>query len=531
MTTEVNKTHYDMLIIRCDDLNVAKYSQKVETLCCCVQPKKRLVIKSLKEKKLDKSLATTNKILFLLSSTSGDLHKDVERWFSAYPEFCRTSTFSCLVVHEVLSSQPFTYQFTDEVGELSSWKVVNVKSLADVFQWFPDVIQFLYDVITDADRKMTPGKRTSNSVTPSPREVLPPRDEQHLLKVNIDNLLARFHDRITARKFRADTEQIIAVAFGNDVTIPFYAYDRYRRAKINGGKVLFFFTTEVEFTPSIKDLSTHTFYPGQHMEGILLLICALFSMDYADHQRSPVLDTPKGSLMVDEEGIFWDRMEQLGNRSLSLQRREPESGQWTEIQSRLPLFKSSYKFRRSSVDATTEYRIVQEDESGQLSEPLYFTETPWQTLQRKGLAFLLVILFLPNIGLTLAFSPINVSLFIANKRQNAALKETTNLQRNTRIAVVIFWAHCSAAFILGSVAIILQHIYRSFYSFPFWFGLLVPFVLVCLNYTIRGQFTKYASRNLVTTTLPGFIIPPLDMCYVFWNNPFMSFAGNCVRRH
>ena len=532
MTSSLQGSRCDVLVIHSEDVQAVKFSKRMVDLCGCVDPRKKLVVKPISEKKLDKSLLVADKILFLLSGSSGDFHRDMGRWMTVFPEYSRQSSFSVLVVHEMSSSsEAFSYKFCDEAGELSVWRIVNVKMLKDVFQWWPEVIHFVYDLKEDIEHQSKPHKSAASQVSPSPKEVKPLLDEQHQLKQDLDRLTERYHKQATQRRFRALTQPVISVAFGRDITIPFYAHACYRKAKINYGKVLFFFTTEIEFHQFITDLSTHTFYPGQYMEGILVLICVLTNMEFTDRQPSKPLDKPKGPLFITDRGLFWGRMQAMGNCSLSLQRREPESGEWTEIDPRVPLFQFQYTLRRSTMDATKEFRLVKTDESGQLSEPLSYSESSSQYMYRKCLAMLIALLIFPNVCLTIAFAPFVIGAFVVFKRRKDSPWKVTSLERNNELAGVIYWSHCTMAILIGALLILLQHIYNSFNSILFWNVLLFPFVLVCSNYMIRGLFSRYAKHSLVTSTVPGYMIPPVDVCYAFWNNPFMSFSANCCQRN
>lgn len=523
----IDEVTCDLLIVRCEDVTVVKYAQKIVDCCACVEPKKVVIIKSLA--KSDKQTVLTRKILFMVTSTSGDHQRNIERWLTLFPDFARAKK-SVLIVHEVQESiDKFTYQFQDNHGQVIGWKIVNVKSLVDSFGWWPEVLEFIYDI---KSYQVKPTRKTKvRAINVTPRDANAQKNvDQYCLKENLDTFVAKYHDKSDRSKLGIDTKKILVVAFGSNITIPFYAYERYRQTKINGGKVVFFFTSEVEYYPILKALSTHRFCPGQHMDGILVLMCCFASMEYLD-PHPPAVKQPPGPLMVNKGGIFWIRLMQMGNRSLSLQRRDVLLNQWVEIESKLPLFKTSYVFTRSPSDATKEYRLVQEDDDGQMSEPLNFTETTGQLFERKALAFLVIILNIPNILLTLVFSPVTVTAFLVHRKRQGKLHVITSLDRNSKVAVVLFWIHSSLAFVLGSVGIILQHIFLSLHSVGFWFGLLIPFVLVCLNFLVRGQFVKFAKRNIVTCTVPGYYIPPTDLCYVFWTNSFFSDGGHkCAQR-
>lgn len=515
----------DLLIVCSGTAQVQTFTQRILDCCSRVSPRKQLSIRELDSSPQDKTPVVAAKLLLLVSSETENYHTDIENWVSAVLERSLSPQFSLLIVREGSQTKPHGFQFWDGSNNSISSKVIDVASLTEVFRWWPEVLRFLYEPnsgrksrawkIQSHLNRVSPGRYgTKNAATGA----------QQKLKDDIDSIVSKFHTERKYYQLCVETKELVAVSFGENIAVPFYAHDRYRHTKINGGTVMFFFTKEVELNLTIKRLSTHRFFPGQFMEGISLIFCQLFCLEMTG-QSMDVLRAPDGPLTLTNQGFSWPRLEQLGNRSLSLQQLDKTLGEWVEIETRLPLFHTAYPYRRSALDATTKYRLVQEDEDGQMSEPLCYRETRRQLIGRLSLAFLLTVLNLPSILLIVATFPFSLCIFLCIRARKSTLQSVTNLEKNSNTAMVLYWISCSLAFVVGAVGIILQHIYGSFHSVGFWFGLLTPFVMICVNYTVRGQFSKYAEKNLLTCTVPGYVIPPVDVCFVFWTVPFFSATG------
>ncbi|XP_045203454.2 uncharacterized protein LOC123556635 [Mercenaria mercenaria] len=382
---------FDVIIVKVDRDHVTRYANEVSDTCSMTVPNLQIARRSIADTTTEKHTLKCKKLLFLLGNENVGMTSAVENWVTAVFPGVKDVSEKVLIVQESSSETEGQFDASD-LTKCPGLRQVTVKTLKDVFQWWPKTIDFLFKktkqrvrvyLTTDIEIKKSEGESESIDV------------EQGQLKDDIRKLLQFNRAELVDNDGKAISCNTVIVVFGKEISVSNTMYSSLRRSKINGVKVFFFFPLDVPtFDRKLKRISNYRFTVSQQMEGILFLMREI-GMEQLELPplRRPLIPTGPLSIQCKYDGTAgkavlnakWAPYPYGLGETISLQIRVQKK-LWHEIHGDLPATKSDITVQlqgRPPIEAF-DYRIMCEDKDGNLSNyikarSINFTSTnPWQ---------------------------------------------------------------------------------------------------------------------------------------------------------